>query len=121
MLEIALITAAFIFIGGLGLSGALLLAGYCMKHPPSIRSLFVDLKPKLWMTTGLGLFFFALYACIVLMFSFFLNTETKQTLFSLALRHPTYFIYGGLSLFVTISLTILIVRNFIKKVYNSRR
>ncbi|MGZ3633898.1 MAG: hypothetical protein ACXU9U_01410 [Parachlamydiaceae bacterium] len=121
MLEIALITAAFIFVGSLGLWGALLLAGYWMKHPPSIRSLVVDLKPKLCMTVGLGIFFFTLYACLVLIFSFFLNTEIKQTLFSLALRHPIYFIYGGLTLFVTLSLTILIVRSFIKKVYNSRQ
>lgn len=121
MLQILLITTLFLVLGWLGLSCALLLAQYFMKRPPTIHTLFIDLKPKLWMTAGVGIFFFSLYGCLILLFSFFMNQEVRQSLFSMALRHPTYFIYGGLSIFVTISLSILVVRSFIKHIYNSKR
>lgn len=121
MLQIFLITLLILILGCLGLSCALLLAQCFMKRPPSIRALFIDLKPKLWMTAGVGIFFFSLYGCLVILFSFFIDQEMRQSLFSMALRHPNYFIYGGLTIFVTISLSILMVRSIIKRVYNSKR
>lgn len=121
MFQIALITILILILGCLGLRTALLAAQYFMKRPISIRALFIGLKPKLWMSAGVGIFFLSLYGFIVLLSSFFLDFEMRQYIFFQALSHPTYFIYGGLSLFVIISLSILVVRSVIKRVYNSRK
>lgn len=110
----------FILLFGLwALAVALHTAQYAMKRKVSFSALFAGLKPKLWMTAGLGCFFFALYGFIVLIASRFIDAEMRHSLFSAAKSHPTYFIYGGLLVFVLISLSILAVRSGIKRIYNS--
>jgi H+/Cl- antiporter ClcA len=71
------------------------------------------------MTAGLGLFFVLFYAGIVLGVSYGSDTEMRQAAFQMAYRHPQYFIYAGLAFFVLFSLCVLVVRNLIKRAYNS--
>lgn len=120
MLAVLTLCTLFLFVGCLGLLLALKFAPYLTKQPVSVRRIFVGLKPKLWMTAGLGLFFSASYAGIILLAARLLDNETRQILFKLALHHPTYFIYTGLTLFASISLITLVVRKIIKLLYNAK-
>lgn len=120
MLEVVVICSLFLLVGWLGLLVALKLAPYLTSRPVSVERIFVGLKPKLWMTAGLGLFFAGFYVAIILLAARLLDAERRQNLFQLALRHPTYFIYAGLTLFASISLTTLAVRKIIKRLYNAK-
>jgi hypothetical protein len=73
------------------------------------------------MTACLGLFFFSLYAIVVLIGAWSIDPNMRQELLLMAREHTSEFIYGGLLIFMTLSLSILVVRSFIKRVYNSRK
>jgi hypothetical protein len=120
-LQVIIIVCLFLLIGCLCLSIALCVARYFMHKRVSVRSLFIGLKPKLWMTAGLGVFFIFLYAGIVLIVSRWFDAEKRLELFQLAYRYPIEFIYGGLVLFVLFSLSVLAVRSLIKRIYNSTK
>lgn len=120
MVEVIGVCCVFLFVGWLGLLVALKFAPYFINNPVSVRRIFVGLKPKLWMTAGLGLFFAGFYVSIILCAARLLDSETRQSLFLLALHHPTYFIYAGLALFASISLSTLAIRKVIKCLYNAK-
>ncbi len=118
--QVVLIIGMFLLIGCLALTIALTIFQIFTKKEPTVRKIFVGLKPKLFMTAALGSFFLVLYICLVLLGAYFLHGEVRQTLFMYVRNYPIYFVYGGMALFVTISLTILLIRSFIKRFYNSR-
>lgn len=118
-LPIISILLLLLLLGCLGLMLARSYAQYCMQRRPSIRALFIGLRPKLFMTLGLGLFFFGLYAGSVLMIAHGLDGKLRMQLFELAYRHPLNFVYAGMVIFVLISLIILAVRRLIKRIYNA--
>lgn len=121
MFQIITISILSVLIALIGLRIAIQVTQYITKKPVSFDRLFAGLKPKLWMTASLGIFFTCFYLGVVLLTANFLEGDMRQQLFNIAYHHPTYFIYGGLALFATISLGILVVRSVIKRVYNSRR
>lgn len=121
MFQIIIISILSIIIGLLGLKIAMQITHYLTKRPVSFKRLFNGLRQKLWMTACLGVFFTALYLTVVSLAAWMLEGDMRQSLFNTVYRYPTYFIYGGLALFSSISLGILVVRSVIKKVYNSRR
>lgn len=87
----------------------------------SLRFLFAGFRQKMWMTVGLGIIFFGLYALLVWLASSFFNFTNKQQIFLLMYRHPVKFIYLGLLIFVTISVSIYLARILIKHLYNSKQ
>ncbi len=119
-LQATLIVVMFLLIGWLTLLVSLRVAQIFMKRELSISRIFYGLKPKLFMTAALGGFFISLYIAVVYFGAYLLSGEVRQTLFNYVRTYPIYFVYGGLVLFVSVSLTILIVRSFIKRFYNSR-
>lgn len=121
MFQIIIISILAVIVGLLGFVLAMQLTHYVTKRPVSFDKLLEGLKPKLWMTAGLGVFFTCFYLLIVIFISWMLDGTMRQELFSMAYRHPTYFIYGGLGVFAFISLGILVIRGVIKRVYNSKR
>lgn len=80
------------------------------------RDLFKDFNRKIWMTLGLGSVFFSLYFLVVYSGSSFMRQWGPELIF-VAQKNPLYFIYGGLALFATLSLTIYFVRTVIKYLY----
>lgn len=121
LLEPILLLALFACLGWQGLRCGLLLAQYFTGRPIFLQSIFVGLRPKLWMSAGLGAFFFALYVAILFAASHLLDASSRQTLLHIAHTHPVYCLYGGLLLFVAISLLIVGVRSIIKRIYNAKK
>jgi hypothetical protein len=103
-----------------GLRLTIYTAQYCRGRPLSIMSVFAGLGQKLIMTLGLGIFFSSLYIITVWGIAHALHDEEKRALLQYAREHPIACIYGGLILFVVISLTILVIRCCIKRVCNGR-
>jgi len=95
-------------------------AQYFRGRPLSYRTIFAGLKQKLVMTASLGLFFIALYMLVVTCAAYFLGANEKHKLFEYAREHSIACIYGGLALFVTISIVILGIRKIIKNIYNAQ-
>ncbi len=118
--QMILIVLIFLIAGGIGLMLSIQCAQYFMGRPISIRKIFDGLKAKIWMTAGVGFFFFIFYATLVLIGTNFINSEMRMKLFYWMRNDPILFVYLGLVLFVTISLSILVVRSIIKRIYNSR-
>lgn len=106
----------------LGFLLVLLLALYAWKRLGrgwTLKLLFQDFKRKIWMTVSLGGIFFALYLlCVWIGYDFVHQPDTD--LFSLLYHHPIEFIYGGLWVFATVSLSIYFTRMIIKYVYLTR-
>lgn len=86
----------------------------------SIRLLFKDFSQKMWMTVGLGVLFFGIYALLVFIGSLVINSKTRLEFFFLLYKHPIDFIYLGLLAFACTSLCIYIARMVIKYLYNTR-
>lgn len=104
-------------VGIVLLMGSLRLARCFMQRDVRVSNLLVGLKPKLWMTACLGIFFFSLYAMVVVLGAYFLDDKMRQFLFHSARDNPVLFIYGGLLVFMGISIGIIAVRSAIKRVY----
>ena len=85
----------------------------------SYRVLFKDFNRKMWMTLCLGLLFFFLYFMTVALGSHVVR-QWGTDFFFIVYRNPVTFIYGGLWLFAFLSLSIYLVRMFIKYVYLTR-
>lgn len=118
--QVILVVALFLCAAWLILATSLTIAQAVMKKKISLSALFVGLQPKLFMTAALGLFFFSLYIFIVWLLSYFLDDEMRQSLFKAIYSYPVYFAYGGLAIFIAISVSIVLVRSVIKRFYNSR-
>lgn len=110
----------FLTAGTLGLIFSLKLAQSFTKRQVSVQRIFDGLRPKLWMTAGLGVFFIIFYAALVSMGTNFMSSEVRLKIFEAMRNNPILFVYLGLTLFVTISIAILGVRSIIKSIYNSR-
>jgi hypothetical protein len=85
----------------------------------SVKALFKEFNRKMWMTLSLGLLFFTLYLLTVALGSHLVR-QWGTDFFFLVYRHPVAFIYGGLWLFAFLSLSIYLVRMFIKYLYLTR-
>lgn len=85
----------------------------------SVKALFKDFNRKIWMTLCLGLLFFSLYFMTVALGSYFVR-QWGADFFFMVYRHPVAFVYGGLWLFAFLSLSIYLVRMFIKYFYLTR-
>jgi len=120
MMQMLLVVALVLIVGVLALKLALSFAQTMTQRTFSMKALLVGLKPKLWMTAGLGVGFGFFYLCFIYLLSYFLSDDLKQQFFTSAWSHPTYFIYGGLCIFALTSVAILGVREVIKRIYNSR-
>jgi len=90
-----------------------------MNKPWGFRALFVNFKQKIWMTAGLGLFFCGLYLTLLMLCSK-VSSTTKGQIFLSMQNEPTRFIYLGLLIFLSVSVTICLIRSCIKRLYNKR-
>jgi len=100
----------------------LLLAFYAFRRLGrgwSCKALFKDFNRKMWMTASLGLLFFSFYVLAVIVGSRLIH-QWGADFFFLVYHNPVAFIYGGLWLFALLSLTIYLVRMFIKYFYLTR-
>lgn len=110
-MEIALIILAFIsFLFFILYTSRRLGKGW------SLRFLLKDFNRKMWITLGLGLFFFSLYTLVV-MIGAPLIREWGTDFFFLVYKNPVWFIYGGMGLFALLSVTIYLGRMAIKYFY----
>ncbi len=119
-LHIVVITAFILAIGFALFRLAMLFAKRTMRKKVSVRSLFKDFHQKMYMTAGLGGFFFSLYFFLVWIAALWIDPKTRLEYFSLVLQHPVEFIYLGLTTFATLSITIYMIRMVIKYRYNSK-
>jgi hypothetical protein len=90
------------------------------QRPWSFKSLLKGFKAKMWMTIGLGSFFFSFYLIMVLIGSYYFKQTVGQLLFYSAYQSPIYFIYFGLLIFACFSLIIYLVRMLIKYLFLTR-
>lgn len=101
------------------LSLGLLAKFFSSFNPFSFKILLKDLNRKMSMTLSLGILFFCVYFLAV-HFSKYLVQEWKLDIFVLIYENPILFIYGGLWVFACSSLSIYLVRLFIKYFYLTR-
>jgi hypothetical protein len=120
-LQACLITIAILIIGFLLLYNVIQFAQIIMKRRYSIHSLFFNFKQKMWMTIGLGLLFFGLYISILFLGSVKLDPELKLEIFFNAYNNPLNYVYLGLLIFVSLSISIYIVRLGIIYLYNLKK
>lgn len=85
----------------------------------SIHQLFKDFNRKICMTVSLGVLFFSIYFLAVWIGSYFVLKWRSDILF-FVYQNPLPFIYGGLSLFAALSLTIYLARMIVKYFYLTR-
>ncbi len=83
----------------------------------SVKILFNGFKQKMWMTMGLGITFFGLYAVIVFLSSRILDKQMEIDFFFFLYKDLIFSIYIGLFIFASISLLIYLVRMIIKFLY----
>src|SRR5437764_747748 len=83
----------------------------------SLQPAFRGFKEKIWMTIGLGIVFFGFYLAIVLLTSKLITPKSGETFFYLVKTHPIEFIYLGLFIFTTATLSIYLVRMVIKYLF----
>lgn len=91
-----------------------------LKRRP-IKSLFWDFKAKMWMTLGLGAFFFGLYLLFVWIGSHLMDQNLGLTLFFKVYESPISYVYLGLFIFICFSLFIYLARMFIKYIFLTRK
>ncbi|MBN9376881.1 MAG: hypothetical protein J0H93_00745 [Chlamydiales bacterium] len=82
--------------------------------------LFLEFDKKMWMTVGLGLFFFGFYFLFIPLLALSLNSQKIQTILSFIRHQPTLSIYIGLLIFILFTLSIYLARLFIKYLYRNR-
>lgn len=119
-LHIVVITLFVLAIGFTLFQLALLFAKRTMRKKVSVRSLFRDFHQKMYMTAGLGIFFFSLYFFLVWMASLWIDPKKRLEYFTLVMQHPVEFIYLGLATFATLSVAIYMIRVVIKYRYNNK-
>jgi hypothetical protein len=119
-LQACLITIAVLIIGFLLLYNIILFSEIYTKKRYSIRSMFLNFKQKMWMTICLGILFFGLYLSLVYLGSVKLDSRLKLELFFNAYNNPWDYVYYGLLTFVSLSISIYIVRRGIIYLYNKK-
>jgi hypothetical protein len=120
-LQACLITLSVLLIGFLLLYTLIQLTQVIMKKKYSIHSLFFNFRQKMWMTVGLGLLFFGFYIFLLYLGSIKLDPKTKLELFVSVYNNPLNYVYLGLLIFISISISIYIVRLGIIYLYNSKK
>lgn len=85
----------------------------------SPKILLKGFREKIWMTLGLGIFFFGLYISLVLFARILLSNQVKAQLFEMIYKAPLKFVQLGFFIFIGISLCIYLVRMLIKYLYKS--
>lgn len=110
-----------ILAGGLLLFfGAIHLTKRHLNDRVSVRSVFKDFGQKMWLTTGLGIYFCVLYFFVVYAVSSMTTFIGSHTLFQLLYQHPIAFSYLGLFIFVLVTAITYLARMVIKYLYNRR-
>jgi hypothetical protein len=120
-LKIILVLLVFFLIGITLFYSALYIVEKGMKRKVVVNHLFKEFSQKMWMTAGLGGFFFVCYFLLVFWGSYFKDPEWRLNLFFFVYERPVWFIYLGLFIFVCISVSIYGVRVIIKRLYNTKR
>lgn len=115
------ITLFVLLIGFLSLYTLFQILQIIFKKPFSLHFLIFGFKQKMWMTVGLGLFFFGFYIVLMWLASLTLDPKTKLALFFAVYENPKNYIYLGLSIFVSLSLSIYLARRVIIYFYNSKK
>jgi len=93
------------------------LNNYSLLKRKSIRSLLFGFKAKMWMTFGLGIFFFSFYFFSVWALSHLIDHQIGLSLFFKVYEAPVSFVYGGLITFVCFSFLIYLARMIIKYLF----
>jgi hypothetical protein len=98
---------------------ATFLIGYFIfkRYGSPFPKLMKGFDKKMWMTIGLGLFFFGSYITMVFLVSWMTNFPN---IFLYFYNYPSEAIYIGLATFAFVTLTIYLIRLVIKKLYHSR-
>jgi hypothetical protein len=112
--------AVVLLMGVLLLNLALSAVRHRLGRRVDIYAMFHEIRPKMWMTAGLGSVFLFLYLSIVLMGSYFNDSQFRIHLFMIMYEHPTMFVYLGLLIFASFSTAVYLVRVIIKALYNNR-
>lgn len=118
-LQALIITLGIIAIGLIILHNVIQLTQIVTRKTISIRSLFFNFKQKMWMTAGLGFTFFILFILIVFLSSNLL--DERLNFFIKVYQNPTAYVYIGLSFFISISISIYLVRMFIIYLFQSKK
>ena len=82
--------------------------------------LFFGFKAKMWMTFGLGLYFFALYIFVIWLASQFIDIKTGVDLLFIVYENPLVFIQIALLLVSCFPLFIYFIRMIIKYLFITR-
>lgn len=115
-----LIVFIILLCGFLLLAACMRVAQKFMHKEISYASLLNGLNQKLWMTFGLGIFFFGSYLLLILLFSSVNSASVRLNIFHLAYQNPITAAYFGLGVFVSVSIGIYLVRKAIIRWYNNR-
>jgi hypothetical protein len=86
----------------------------------SLKPAFRGFREKIWMTFGLGVTFFGFYFILIYISSKLLTSQIGHNFFHLVYTYPTEFIYLGLFIFAIFTLSIYLVRMFIKYIFLSK-
>lgn len=86
----------------------------------SIATVFKDFGKKMWMTVGLGIIFFGLYALIIFFGAALNDSKMRLSIFFLLYKNPVRFVYLGLLTFALASTGIYLARVLIKYLYNKK-
>ncbi len=118
-LQALIITLGIICIGLIILYNVIQMTQLVTRKTISFRSLFYNFKQKMWMTIGIGLTFFFLYLLLLFLSSNLL--DERLNFFLQVYQNPRTYVYIGLSIFITISISIYFVRMFIIYLFHSQK
>ena len=110
---------SMLILGAFVVMSLFVYAGSRLGRGWSFKLLFKDFNRKMWMTLSLGAVFFTLYFLVVYFGASYAQQWGPDMIF-LVSRNPVLFIYAGLSLFAFLTLSIYLVRMFIKYLYLTR-
>ena len=103
----------FLLLFILGMTGFFIFT----KQGNPFKKLLKEFDKKMWMTFGLGLFFLSLYLGIVFLGSKIIDS---YNVFLYFYAYTSESIYIGLSIFLTLSITVYLIRLFIKFAYRKK-
>lgn len=118
-LQALILTFGIIAIGFIILYNVIQLTQIVTGKKISIRSLFFNFKQKMWMTAGLGFTFFILFLLFVFLSSKLL--DERLNFFLQVYQNPIAYVYIGLSIFISVSISIYFVRMLIIYLFHSKK
>jgi hypothetical protein len=121
IMQIILLIGILLIGGWMLFFGALYYTQILKRKKIWTRSLLDGFRQKIWMTVGLGSFFFGSYLSILFCSSLFRDPKQRLDLFFYMYRHPTECIYLGLFVFTLATISIYLARMIIKYLYNRVR